>query len=191
MSAKKNAPHKKHSFLFLLLIFIVWSCVLFYFGPEKITGLLGDQNSYIVLAIMALIGGTSILFPFPYYLFTISFAAAGLNPVLLALSASIGTLIGDSTTYYLAYKGKGLLPTKHAQILENLFESLLKKHPSLFPLVAFLYSSITPLPDDILMIPAGLTHYPFKKLALAIGPGKFVFNLIVAVTGLYGFQLLL
>jgi membrane protein DedA with SNARE-associated domain len=111
----KINPKKLFIFLILLIIIIIWSLILFYFKPEGIVNKIGVKNSYLILGLMALLGGTSIFLPFPYYLFTISFGAAGLNPFLLGLSAGIGTLIGDSTSYYIAYKGRDITPPKFSK----------------------------------------------------------------------------
>jgi membrane protein YqaA with SNARE-associated domain len=185
----KNKSVRKISIIFLILVFAIWSYTLFHYGPEIIIEFVGINNAYIVLGVAALLGGTSILFPFPYYLFTISFGAAGLNPLLLGLAAGIGTLLGDATTYYIAHHGKHLISKKYTKHLRRALVWSMDQHPSLFPFIAFIYSAITPLPDDVLMIPAGLTGYPFKKLALGVFPGKIVFNTILALTGVYGLEL--
>lgn len=53
-------------------------------------------------------------------------------------------------------------------------------------LFAFVYSIIVPFPDDIIMIPAGLSKYPFWKIALSTGLGKIILNTFFALTGYYG-----
>jgi len=115
---------------------------------------IGLNNSYILLFLLAFFGGTSIFFPFPYYIFTISFGAAGLNPFLLGISAGFGTLLGDSTSYYVAYKGRDLVSNKFSKSTNKIFNWLMKR-PLLFPIFTFFYAAIAPLPDDLIMIPAG------------------------------------
>lgn len=186
---KKYVNKRNFGVLFLIIIFIIWSFTVSNYGPEKIIEILGTNNAYFTLGLMALLGGSSILFPFPYYLFTISFGAAGLNPFLLGIAAGAGTLLGDATTYYIASKGRHLLPEKINLKLQKILVWLMGRHPATFPIIAFLYSSIAPLPDDVLMVPAGIAHYPFSRLALGVGPGKVLFNTILAFSGLYGWSL--
>lgn len=178
-------------FLFLLIVFIIWSLVLVFFSPEKIAEAIGINNAYLLLFLLAFIGGTSIFLPFPYYLFTLSFGAAGLNPFLLGISAGLGTLLGDSTSYYIAYRGRDHVSNKISKYFEKIFNWFVKKYPALLPVFAFLYASLSPLPDDLIMIPAGLIKYPFKRLVVSVGLGKIVFNTILAFSGLYGWTLLI
>ena len=176
-------------FLALLTIFIAWSVTLYYYSPSKIIEKIGIQNSYLILGILALIGGTSIFLPFPYYIFTISFGAAGLNPLLLGIFAGIGTLVGDTTSYYLGYKGREIVPkklTKHFKKISHWATHEKQKHLLIF---TFLYTAFIPLSDDIIMIPAGAIKYPFLKLATTACLGKIVFNTLLALSGFYGFNL--
>jgi len=183
---------KKKLFIFLVLlgIFIIWSLILFYYSPQRIVEKIGLNNSYFLLSLMAFLGGTSIFLPFPYYIFTVSFGAAGLNPFLLGIAAGIGTLIGDSTSYYIAYRGRELAPDKLSKFFEIFFNWFMKNHPSFLPIFAFIYASITPFSDDLIMVPAGLMKYPFIRLAISVGLGKIVFNTVLAFSGLYGWNLL-
>lgn len=175
---------------FLILgIFISWSLVLFYYSPTTIAEWLGLENAYLLLFALALFGGTSILFPFPYYLFTISFGAAGMNPLFLGVAAGLGTLSGDATSYYLAYRGRRLASQAWTERFERVRDWAVAKHPALLPILSFFYA-ISPFPDDLLMVPAGLTKYPFLRLACGVGPGKILFNTILALSGYYGWQLL-
>lgn len=180
---------KLYVFLGLLVFILIWSFLLFYFSPMSIVQSLGVTNSYLFLALMAFIGGTSILLPIPYHIFTISFAAAGLNPFLLGIAAGLGALIGDSTTYYIAYRGHDIIPRKN-KFFNKIFDWLLNKKPFFLPIFAFFYAALIPLSDDIIMIPAGLAHYPFKRLIISLGLGKILFHTLLAFSGFYGLSLL-
>lgn len=183
---------KKRLAIFLLIIGVLagWSWLIYNASPQGIVEKLGVHNSYLILALVAFLGGTSILIPFPYYILTISFGAAGLNPILLGIFAGVGLLIGDSTTYFIAYKTREVAPKKFSKTFKNLFERLARRHPSLLMAVAFLYAAIIPLPDDIVMISAGLAEYSFWRIVLAMGFGKIIFNTILAFSGLYGWGLI-
>lgn len=167
---------------------MTWSVVIFYYSPTGIVDKLGIENSYLLLALLAMLGGSSIFLPFPYYLFTITFGAAGLNPVLLGLAAGLGTLIGDTTSYLAGYYGHRIVPKQATHYFVKVHDWAMHRNPAVLPLLAFIYS-ISPFPDDVIMIPAGLTRYPFWRLALGVGPGKVVFNVILALAGLYGWNL--
>lgn len=175
-------------FLVILALFAAWTVLLYMVSPDEIVEMIGVHNSYIVLFFMALLGGTSIFLPFPYYLFTISFAAGGLNPLLLGVVAGLGTLIGDTTTYYVAYHARAIAPRKYSAVFNKILDWSTKKNPFVFSLLVFLYAAIIPLPDDLITVPSGFTRYPFWRLAIPLGLGKIVFNTIVALSGLYGWS---
>lgn len=176
-------------FLFLLIVFVLWSLLLVFYSPHKIVEHIGITNAYLFLTVIAFIGGTSIFLPFPYYIFTITFGGAGLNPLLLGLAAGLGTLMGDSISYYIAYRGRDVVPRKSSKFFKKIFDWLVKKHPMFMPLFAFFYAALIPLPDDLIMVPAGITRYPFLRLAVSVGLGKIISNTILAFSGLYGWNL--
>ena len=182
---------KRNLFIFsiIFIIFISWLIILYHYSPEKIVEKVGVSNVYLVLGLMALIGGTSIFLPIPYYLLTISLGAAGLNPFLLGICAGVGTLLGDTTSYYIAYKGREIVPKKHSIFFQRIFDWAVKKNPIRVQIFTFLYTAIVPFSDDLIMVPAGVIKYPFWKLAISAGLGKIVFNTILAFSGLYGFSL--
>jgi membrane protein YqaA with SNARE-associated domain len=182
---------KKISIFIFLSVFILWSLMLFYYSPTAIADWTGIENAYILLCILAFLGGTSILFPFPYYLFAISFGAAGLNPLYLGLAAGIGTLIGDASSYYIAYRGSHIASPHWIIRFKKVHSWAQQKHPALFPILAFFYAATTPFPDDLLMVPAGVVKYPFWRLALGVGPGKVLFNTLLALSGYYGWNFFL
>jgi membrane protein YqaA with SNARE-associated domain len=186
-----NKNHKKIIVFFILIfIILIWSILLFVYSPEKIVDFLGISNAFIILFLMAFFGGTSILFPFPYYIFTISFGASGINPWLLGLFRGLGTFLGDSTTYFISYKAGGLIKGNLHKKFEQLVNWAIKKKPFVFPVIMFIYSSVMPLPCDLLIIPAGLMKYPYKKIVFSILFGKIIFNTLLAFSGLYGWSLI-
>jgi hypothetical protein len=74
-----------HSFVLLMVLF--WSVTLYFVTPEAIVLRLGEQTLPAVFVPGAL-GGTSILFPFPYYLVVATTAAGGANPILVGVCES-------------------------------------------------------------------------------------------------------
>lgn len=180
----------KHFFIFgILLLFLGYvSFWVLQYSPEDIRALVGEEHAYIALFLSALLGGSSIFIPFPYYLVTISLGVAGFNPFLLALVAGLGTTIGDMTTYYLARSGRIFAPSKMRAYFSRTLYSLKEHHPKLIPIVTFLYAAFLPLPDDLIMAPAGLIQYPIKRLIVSVFSGKVVFNLCLAFAGYYGWE---
>lgn len=186
---KRNA--KKEMFIGLMvLFFILWSFIIYKISPSKIVEFAGINNSYLLVLFLGFLGGTSILFPFPYYLFVITFGAGGANPILLGIFAGLGVIIGESTSYWLGYYGRIILTDSY----QKKFNKLCKwcsttKNSILLSLVLFIYGAFVPIPNDVLILPLGAAHYNYWKLIIPLGLGNIVFNIILAFGGLYGWSL--
>lgn len=177
--------------LVLLIAFvIVWSIFIYYVSPSKIIEAIGVNNGYLMVFFASLFGGISILIPFPYYIFVFSFGGGGLNPIVLGIVAGIGLIIGESTSYLVGYHGREILPSK----LEKMFSKISNwckrtKHFILVSLFLFLYGSLVPFPNDLIILPLGLARYPYWKMIIPLGLGNIIFNIILASTGFYGWKL--
>ena len=172
----------------ILAIFFAWAIVLYEIPPTEIVASVGIHNGYLLAFFSAVLGGTSILFPFPYYLGVFTLAAGGLNPFLLAVVAGTGVVIGDSTSYLVGYSGREILTGKTQLIFKRLYEWSLKKPKWVLTLVLYLYPALSPLPNDFIMIPMGLARFPYFRLIIPMWFGNMTFNLWIALAGIYGFD---
>ncbi len=143
----------------------------------------GVTNGYIVAFAVAFFASISTLINFPYQLVIFSLASGGLNPFILGVSASGGEILGDSISYLVGYHGHHIMPTK----LQNSFKKFTSwciKGPSwLTSTVIFLYGAFVPLPNDLIIIPLALGHYPYKKMVIPLVLGNICFNTTVALLG--------
>jgi len=174
---------------FLILIFIVWLFILYKIPPTEIVDKVGVKNGYLLVLILAIIGGTSILFPIPYYLVVFTFAAGGLNPFLLAFMAGTGVAIGDSTSYLVGYSGREILSGKMMNIFNRMYEWLSKKPKWMLFSFLYIYTAISPLPNDLINVPMGFVKFPYFRLMIPMWLGNITFNLIIALSGMYGLHL--
>ena len=185
---KKNIK-KELIILFFICLFIVWSFILYKITPSQIVNYIGINNSYVIIIILGFLGGTSILFPFPYYLFVFSFAAGGSNPLILGICAGIGVAVGESTSYLVGYQGRSILSKSHQKKLNYLCKNCDKpKNTILISLILFLYGAFIPLPNDIMILPLGAARYNYWKLIIPLGLGNIIFNIILAYSGIYGWH---
>lgn len=178
-------------FIFLLLFFIVWTFLIYRFSPESILDAIGVRNSYLVVFMVSLFGGISILFPIPYYLFVMTFAAGGSNPLLLGVFAGVGLTLGDSTSYLFGSHGGKIIPERYRKISKKILKKLTSYPEWLRFSTILLWGSIVPLPSDILTIPLGLMGYSYKKLIIPLGIGHIIFNTLIAFAGYYGITFIL
>jgi membrane protein DedA with SNARE-associated domain len=175
--------------LFVLLLFAVWLFLLYSFKPTEIVDIVGTENSYILVFVLAIIGGTSVLFPFPYYLVVFTLGSGGLNPFLIGLLAGTGVAMGDSTSYLIGYSGREIITGKIQKIFNRLHKWCMKKPKAVTFLFLYLYSSFMPLPNDVIVMPMGMARFPYLKLIIPLWLGNVTFNIAVALTGFYGIYL--
>ena len=142
------------------------------------------QYGYFGVLAISLAGALSIIVPVPDTIAV--FTLAGLkvaggwvfDPLLLALAAAMGGAIGEFSGYLLGFSsGKAITGRykKNVDFLVKLFNK--------FGVLAIFAFALTPLPDDLVFIPLGVSRYnPVKAFVPAI-TGKFLLSLVVAYGG--------
>jgi membrane protein YqaA with SNARE-associated domain len=126
---------------------------------------------------LSFIGAASIIFPIPYtvVLFLIS---GRFNPLLLAIVAGFGAAVGELVGYGLGYMGRGFVSKKRGRHLNAMLRIFDR-----FGAAAVFIFALTPLPDDLLLIPLGLLRYRLWKVFLPSVAGKFLMCLVIAYVG--------
>lgn len=140
---------------------------------------LATQYGYFGIFLISLIGAMSIFFPIPYTV--VIFALGGissLNPILIALSAGLGSALGEFSGYLLGVGGRKAIGEKYKRKMDVL-ALLFKRYGSI---VIFVFA-LTPLPDDLLFIPLGVMRYSVIKAFVPALIGKICMNLIVVYSG--------
>jgi len=173
-----------HYVLVLVLIFLLALNVFFYFiSPEVIVEYVGVKSSYTITFVIATIGGLST-FTGPILFTTIAtFAAGGSNLLLIGLLGGLGIFISDSIFFHLARLGRRFVPTGWEKGL-NRIESLVQRYPRWLVLIfVFIYISMTPLPNDILMLALVLGGYLYRHIVLVLFAGSLSIALLTAYLG--------
>ena len=92
--------------VFLIAFLIAWGVLLNRVGARGIVDLIGVRNGYLVVFLMASAGGLSAATSVPLYATLATFAAGGLEPLLLGLAAGVGLTIGDSLFFLVGLEGR-------------------------------------------------------------------------------------
>lgn len=162
------------------LFFIIISLYLFFFSsPEYIVSFIGVQNAYMLIFILAFLGGLTTFSGIPYHLVLVTLATGGLNPLLLGFSAAIGVMLGDSTSYYVGYRGGVIIPHGVQKFFQQWYVYI-AKYPKLLPLFCLVYGSLVPFSNDFITISAGIARYSFWRVMIPLGIGNVVFNVSLA-----------
>lgn len=196
MAVKKKKP-KKINFqkligaIIIIIIILCWSFFMYNYDINIITNKLGVTNSYIILFITAFIGGSSILFVFPYYLLSISLGAAGLNPFLIGISAGLGIMLGDATSYFVGYSSREFIhQSRFDKYIKKINIWCEKKSGLALTIFFFIYGAFIPLPNDVVVVPMGIIRHRYWKVLVPLGIGNIVFNTWLAIFGVFIWQIL-
>ena len=128
---------------------------------------------------MSFIGAASIIIPIPYTVVLLAISTTGqFNPLLLAVVAGLGSAVGELVGYSLGYAGRGFVGKKR----ERRLNAMLRLFDRFGAAAVFIFA-LTPLPDDLLLIPLGLLRYNLWKVFLPCIAGKFLMFLTIAYVG--------
>jgi membrane protein DedA with SNARE-associated domain len=136
-----------------------------------------DQSlGYLGLFAFSFFGSVIIFLPVPYFFVL---AAMSLDPVfdpnLLALSSATGAAAGKMVVFYGSYYGRRILKDETRRRMRPL-EKLVSRYGWLAAFIA----AATPIPDDLVYIPLGLSKYNPALFFGATFGGKIVLSEIVA-----------
>lgn len=147
------------------------------------------QNFFTGLLITFIITLIGNLIPFPTpYTFVLCYSSLpfiNLNliyPLLFALVASFGCLLGELGGYFVGRGTSQLISEKHQTRIEK-YHQFLMDHPKVTPFLIF-FAALTPISDDFITVPLGMLKYSFKKTTFWCWLGKlglmsiFAYNLI-------------
>jgi membrane protein YqaA with SNARE-associated domain len=176
---------RKGTYALVLLMVLCWSVALYFVTPEAIVSRLGAQTLPAVF-VAGVLGGTSILFPFPYYLVVATAAAGGANPFLVGLGAGLGVVIGETTSYIVGHAGRAVLPEKASEAFALLHRWVSDTHSAKFYGFLFVFGSVMPLPNDVIVVPLGAAGVSYWRVILPLGAGNIVFNTATALLAAQG-----
>ena len=137
---------------------------------------------YIGVLLISIIGNISVLIPVPFVVIIYAFGSV-LNPILLGLAGGVGSTIGEFASYLIGKGGRVILDEKQKARLDRI-EKLMEKHGLL---LIFLFG-LSPLPDDILLLPLGMMNYDWRKILVGMFFGKTIMCILVAYAGIYSYE---
>lgn len=143
------------------------------------------QYGYLGIFTISLIGSSSIILPIPYTIIIFSIGSLQImNPFLIAISAGIGSALGEFIGYILGYYGRTIVSEENKKKMMT----ILKVFSRYGALTIFLFA-LTPLPDDLLFIPLGIMKYNFIKAFIPSLLGKMLMCFILAYGGHFSIDL--
>lgn len=172
-------------FATLALFIVGWTTLLAIVPAESIVSSIGVTNAYIVVFLLAAIGGLSTLTGTSLFAIIVTFAAGGALPWLLGLTAGIGIFISDSIFFLIAHKGSQSVTLRTNDIRNTLARIITKTPPWMLHGGVFTYIGLTPLPNDILMLALALARIRYRTIALTLFAGSISIATVAAYLGEY------
>ena len=139
---------------------------------------IAEQYQFLGVFFISFVGALSIFFPIPYQVVIVTLGSLGWNPLLLAIAGGLGSATGELSGYALGYYGARLMSEERRRKME-FFVKIFDKYG---PVAIFIFA-LTPLPDDLLLIPLGILRYKFWKTFIPCVAGKFLICFILAYFG--------
>jgi len=137
------------------------------------------STAYLVVFAVTLASNASILAPVFIYISLMITAAKFLDPVLVALVASVAGALGETSGYYAGYLGKRIINVENTPGYEKLVVWMKK-----YGAWGILLLSLQPiLPFDIAGLLAGASKLPLWKFIVPCWVGKFAKYLVVCFLG--------
>jgi membrane protein YqaA with SNARE-associated domain len=157
---------------------------VFFIGTEVLIDYVGLQNAYILMFLVAALGGVSTFNSVPYLALLVVLATAGVNPILLGLASALGVMSGDSFSFLMGRQGSALLPIS-LQPFFTLVKKVAENRPRLFLCICFFYGALCPLSNDFITIAAGMARITYRHVMIPLALGNIVFNISVVYLSLY------
>ncbi|MGB9718036.1 MAG: YqaA family protein [Thermoproteota archaeon] len=145
---------------------------------------LAYQYGYLGVFLLSLVGALSVVFPIPYTI-VIYLMGSILDPLLIAFSGGFGSAIGELAGYALGYYGRLLIGEERRRKMDY----MLKIFDRYGAAAIFLFA-LTPLPDDLLIIPLGIMRYNPVKFLIPCILGKTLMCFILALGGRFSISLI-
>lgn len=150
-----------------------------------LVGLLGEiaiRYGYFGVFLASLAGSVIPFLPVPY-LIVVILLSGRLDPLALGVAAGVGGALGKATSYFLGRSGYLISGNQTKKNLEFL-GSFIGRYGDLG---VFIFA-VTPLPDDVYLVPLGMVRFPFWRFMAINTLGKIILSTAVAYFGLAYFQ---
>jgi len=145
---------------------------LFPFAPEV---------GYLSLALVNFFGSLVPFVPLPGFLLLATMSVGdSFDLHVLALVSALTATVAKQIIFYVSYGGRKIFSEKTRKRMRP-FERLVKKYGAAAAFVA----AATPIPDDIIFVPLGLSKYNPKRFFIATLSGKIILSYVIVFISHY------
>lgn len=149
-----------------------------------------QSYGYIGIFFIAFVSGFNLVVPIPAVAFLPLFIESGLHFYTTIVFITIGMTFADLISFAIGRVG-GEVAEKYSKsgskIASVLVEAVSKHKYAPFVLL-FLFASLAPIPNELLLIPFGFLRYRLKWIIPILLIGNFVFNFVYSAGVIGVFQ---
>jgi len=151
---------------------------LFPFSPEV---------GYLGLALVNFFGSLIPFIPLPGFLLLATMSVGDeFNMHILVLVSALTATVAKQIIFYVSFQGRRIMNEKTRKRMRP-FERLVKRYGA----AAAFFAAATPIPDDLIYVPLGLSKYNPKRFFIATLTGKIVLSYsIVLISHSLGLSLI-
>jgi membrane protein YqaA with SNARE-associated domain len=143
---------------------------------------------YLGILVVSFASGFNLLVPIPAVSFLPLYAEAGLSVPVTVTLITIGVTVADSVAYLIGRLGREVAAEIDHNRVVAFFDRIQIKHKTAPLVVIYLFASLAPLPNEILVIPLGLMRFRFSTLFPLLLAGNATFNTLTALGLLHIFD---
>lgn len=136
---------------------------------------------YVGVFVISFISGLNLVVPVPAVAFLPVFLESGLSFLTVVIIMSAGMTVADAVGYGFGSLGRKAYTSAwgNAKAIKRI--ERFRKHHRHGPLLALLvFSSLAPLPNEVMVIPMGILGYRLRNIMPVVFVGNIVFNTIYA-----------
>lgn len=170
-----------------VVVFIVFLNVLFFYvSPDEVVALVGVENTYLVVFLIATLGGLNSITGGVLYASIATFAAGGASVFWLGIVGGIGITIGDLIMFTLLRTGVKALKDETSTIQQwvSWLRDKLRTVPDAVEyFLMYLILGFTPMPNDIMMLFMASAGYRYRVVVPLLLASDITIALVVAYFG--------
>lgn len=149
-----------------------------------------SSYGYIAIFLVSIVSGFNLIVPIPAVSFLPLFLESGLNLWVVLSIMTVGVTLADSIAYLIGKSGRYIATMKNYSKYFAKLDALRTRYRRAPLFILFVFASIAPLPNEVLVIPMGFMGYRLREIILPVLLGNGVFNIITAFGIMSLFQIL-
>lgn len=140
-----------------------------------------NDFGYIGVVVISFVAGLNAIVPVPAGSFVPIFTAAGLELPMIIMALIIGTTLADMLAWYVGVLGRKLTIESYPRLVA-LIDRIRKQHTWVIIGFVFVYASIAPIPNEVILVPLALAGIRLRTLITPLVLGTIVYQTIFALS---------